>query len=204
MARARKAITPSEAYNMTFQRRLRELLDREGETQQKLAEAVGVSRQAIGQWKDGNTLPDVNSLTKIADYFKVTSDSLLYEDRSESLNIDVQRIHEVTGLSDNAIDAITFIKENFPENMPTVNTMLTGMNFINLIVSIKKFAIKDNARLWFVETTDGSQYSEAIDDKEAEAFKLFRLNDTFKSYMDDVIKEVKEGTENGKHSGTQK
>lgn len=65
------------SYNSPFAVRLRLLLAETNTTQPMIAEAIGVSRQAIGQWKDGNTLPDIVSLAKIADYFNVSSDYLL-------------------------------------------------------------------------------------------------------------------------------
>lgn len=64
-------------YDMPFPTRLRELLNRPGETQGKLAEAIGVQRQSIGQWKDGITSPDINAFNKIADYYNVSADYLL-------------------------------------------------------------------------------------------------------------------------------
>lgn len=67
----------SSRYDMPFPTRLRELLNRPGETQGKLAEAIGVQRQSIGQWKDGITSPDINALDKIADYYNVSTEYLL-------------------------------------------------------------------------------------------------------------------------------
>ena len=66
-----------EGYYATFPTRLRLFLDRKGETQQKLADAIKVHRQSIGQWKDGATAPDIYSLKKIAGYYNVSTDYLL-------------------------------------------------------------------------------------------------------------------------------
>lgn len=92
-------------YNSPFAARLRDLLTKTKTTQPMLAEAIGVSRQAIGQWKDGNTLPDIVSLGKIADYFNVSADYLL--GRTDVINADpdkrIQIACEYTGLSENSI-----------------------------------------------------------------------------------------------------
>lgn len=73
-----------------------------------LAEAIGVSRQAIGQWKDGNTLPDIMALSKIADYFNVSADYLL--GRTEIANTDpdkqINAACEYTGLSENTVNVL--------------------------------------------------------------------------------------------------
>jgi len=77
MGRTEKSLRGKEAYNSCFPTRLRILLDRMDETQGKLADAIGVKRQSIGQWKDGTTTPDVISLRKIAEYYDVSADYLI-------------------------------------------------------------------------------------------------------------------------------
>jgi len=106
MARAKKTITSNEARNLPFPTRLRELLETSGETQEKLANAIGAKRQSIGQWKDGITTPDINALNKIADYYKVSTDYLLGRIEVKSPETTNMAIHEKTGLSDEAIDIL--------------------------------------------------------------------------------------------------
>lgn len=45
-------------------------------TQQQLADAVGVSFQAVSKWENGGSLPDVVMLPQIADFFEVSIDDL--------------------------------------------------------------------------------------------------------------------------------
>jgi transcriptional regulator with XRE-family HTH domain len=90
MARKEKPFNSKEAYNLPFPKKLRQLLEERkpyGVTQWKLAEAIGVNRQSISQWANGSTFPDVNALTKIADYFHVSTDYLLGRAKSEQLNV---------------------------------------------------------------------------------------------------------------------
>ncbi len=118
MAKVKKSINSGVAYYMPFPTRLRELLDTPGETQGKLADAVGVNRQSIGQWKDGITSPDINALNKIADYYNVSSDYLLGRTDVKFPDIEMQAIHEITGLPENAIKnicAITSMMYNYKE-----------------------------------------------------------------------------------------
>lgn len=63
--------------NSPFASRLRNILEQRSITQSALAEAIGVSRQSIGQWKDGKTVPDILDLRKIAIFFGVSTDYLL-------------------------------------------------------------------------------------------------------------------------------
>ena len=46
-------------------------------TQDKLAEHLGVTPQAVSRWESGVCYPDMNALPFIADYFSVTMDELL-------------------------------------------------------------------------------------------------------------------------------
>jgi transcriptional regulator with XRE-family HTH domain len=45
-------------------------------TQQQLADAVGVSFQAVSKWETGISAPDIGTLPEIADFFDVTIDDL--------------------------------------------------------------------------------------------------------------------------------
>lgn len=45
--------------------------------QKELADAIGVSRQAITMWETGQRIPETLTLEKIADFFGVTTDYLL-------------------------------------------------------------------------------------------------------------------------------
>ncbi|MCR5262746.1 MAG: helix-turn-helix domain-containing protein [Clostridiales bacterium] len=45
-------------------------------TQEKLAQAIGISTQAVSKWENGTTMPDITLLPLIADQFGVTIDEL--------------------------------------------------------------------------------------------------------------------------------
>ena len=45
-------------------------------TQEDIAEAVGVSRQAIAKWESGETMPDLGKCKLLADLFDVSLDDL--------------------------------------------------------------------------------------------------------------------------------
>ncbi len=46
-------------------------------SQQKLAEAIGVSQKAIDYWERGINEPKANYITRLADFFEVSADFLL-------------------------------------------------------------------------------------------------------------------------------
>ena len=55
-----------EAGEMTFSEKLITLRGGRGWSQEKLAQELGVTRQAVGRWERGSGLPDANSLMAIA------------------------------------------------------------------------------------------------------------------------------------------
>ena len=49
-----------------------------GMNQEQLAEQLHVTRQAVSNWENGKTQPDIETLTQIADYFAVSIEYLIY------------------------------------------------------------------------------------------------------------------------------
>lgn len=62
---------------------IREHRQKAGLTQAQLAEAVFATRQTVGNWERGATLPDIQSLQLLAGVFGVTVDELLGGDAAE-------------------------------------------------------------------------------------------------------------------------
>ncbi len=48
-----------------------------GMSQEELADQIGVSRQAISKWESGQSLPEIEKIILLSDYFGVTTDYLL-------------------------------------------------------------------------------------------------------------------------------
>ena len=49
-------------------------------TQEKLADWMGVSRQTVSKWENGEVIPDVDKLLELSNLFSCTLDALLKED----------------------------------------------------------------------------------------------------------------------------
>lgn len=60
-----------------FIARLIELRDNMGISKAELAEKVGISKQAIGQFENGKTMPSIHTFIALADFFGVSLDYLL-------------------------------------------------------------------------------------------------------------------------------
>ena len=62
---------------MTFSKRLKELRNEDGITQQTLANAIGTTSDCIGFWENGRSEPSISEIIALAKYFGVTTDYLL-------------------------------------------------------------------------------------------------------------------------------
>ena len=49
-----------------------------GITQEELAEKINVTRQAVSNWENGKTQPDIDTLTQLAGFFDVSIERIIY------------------------------------------------------------------------------------------------------------------------------
>lgn len=66
--------------------RLKDLRTSRGVSQVKLAMDLNVNQNSISRYESGLREPDYNTLIKIADYFNVSIDYLLYRTENSKLN----------------------------------------------------------------------------------------------------------------------
>ncbi len=64
--------------NINLAKNIVDLRKKKEITQEQLATAVNVSPQAVSKWETGTSLPDIQTLPLIADYFAVSIDYLFY------------------------------------------------------------------------------------------------------------------------------
>lgn len=78
-----------------FEEIVRQLRLERGLTQVQLAKKLFVTKQSVSNWENGNIVPSVELLMKIARFFSVSTDYLL--------GLDNRRYLEITGLTDEQI-----------------------------------------------------------------------------------------------------
>lgn len=78
--------------------------------QEDLAEALGVARETVGQWERGETPPSLSYLLKICDLYHVDLDYIT--GRLDCQTHDLQYVHDLTGLSEDAIKKLIQFKYN--------------------------------------------------------------------------------------------
>ncbi len=67
---------------MTLEEQIKHYRKQAGLSQEKMAEKIGVSRQAITKWENGTGIPDITNLMAIADLFQISVDELLSIDKN--------------------------------------------------------------------------------------------------------------------------
>jgi len=78
---------------MKFQDKLQALRKQRNISQEKLADVLGISRQAVAKWEVGQSYPDMNNLLSLSDYFKVSIDKLVKDNSDENC------LYEISGQS---------------------------------------------------------------------------------------------------------
>lgn len=68
--------------------KIRELRRRDGRTQEALAEALGVTAQAVSRWESNGGYPDMEMIPSIANYFHISIDELFGYNNERSKKID--------------------------------------------------------------------------------------------------------------------
>lgn len=105
--------------------RIRHFRRRDGRTQEALAEALGVTSQAVSRWESGGSFPDMNLIPSLANYFDITIDELFgyTNDRAKKIDMLVSTISDMrwrnNGVDNNITECITFARNalvEFPGN----------------------------------------------------------------------------------------
>lgn len=87
--------------------RIRQLRSERGINQKELGDAVGVSKQSVSNWENGNIMPSVDLLIRLADVFGVSTDYLLGRTEKRTINVE--------GLTDLQITHLQLIADDLRE-----------------------------------------------------------------------------------------
>lgn len=90
--------------------RIKQLRTSLGLNQIEFGEKLTVTKQSVSNWENGNIMPSVDMLVKIATTFSVSTDYLL--------GLDGKRTLDVAGLTDNQIAYIQSLIRDLQKNNP--------------------------------------------------------------------------------------
>jgi len=89
-----------------FGERLLKLREERNETQQQLADAIGITRQSLSRYETNDRTPNIDLVYNIAKHYNVSADYLLGLSEIQSSDKKIETACEVTGLSEKAINEI--------------------------------------------------------------------------------------------------
>lgn len=155
---------------MLIGEQIRALRSQKKITQEILAAEMGVTVGAVSKWESGTTLPDVQMLCSLADYFEVTTDKLLgraYKgsfavcDDAEFIRETIKGIMEKEGYTcAGLVGSGTQLREIFGTTPPDIlflDIHLGEENGLELLRELKENTVIPES-LWSRQTTPKRQY----------------------------------------------
>ena len=115
---------------MTIGETIRRLRREQGVTQEKLAEYLGITYQAVSKWENGAGLPDISLILPLANFFGVSPD-VLFGWTAESEREDVKRYRERSEelMKNGAVDKELRLWREAAEKYPKNYTCLERLMF---------------------------------------------------------------------------
>lgn len=123
-----------------FALRLESLIKENGYINETVAKGVEVTRQAVGNWVNGESLPDILTTVKLANFFDVSTDYLAGLTEIKSADPNIQSVCKFMGLSEKAI--IKLIGSPWPNEMRLCDEMIAVINSLIESDFIDKLATK--------------------------------------------------------------
>lgn len=181
-------------YNDTFPTRLRNLINESKDiTQDKVAEIVGVTRQTVGNWCNGDSSPDAAALCKIADIFDVSIDWLMRENAPQKMDVEVSSICKYTGLNAIAIERL-HEAANISDRLTacflneTISKLISSKSIDSFCLSVENYflAVKDTENT-FDSVLDGSlSRQNAIKSEHDARYAQFDVTENIKSFLNET------------------
>ncbi len=72
----------------TLSENIKELRLQNGLNQVKFAKKIHITKQCASNWENGNVMPSIDMLVKVADFFKVSTDYLLGRSNQDVLSLE--------------------------------------------------------------------------------------------------------------------
>ena len=144
-------------------------------TQQQLADSFGYSLKTVQNWEQGLVTPDLEDVIKLADLLSCDIDALT--GRIDCPTHELQFIHDVTGLSVDAINKLTTVKDSAAPRL--LSGIITDRRFMMLISEIYKLttpATGEFTKAVIAHIVNDAPYVDSPDDvRAARQFSMTRI-----------------------------
>ncbi len=110
--------------------KIRELRRRDGRTQETLADAIGVTSQAVSRWEANGGYPDLEIVPAIANYFHITIDELFgYNgEREEKIKAILEKAEAMINAQGNMEPCVALLREA-AEEFPSESKIMLNLGF---------------------------------------------------------------------------
>ena len=136
-------------YRIEFSKRLIQLREQRGITQQELADKLKITRQSLSLYEKAERTINIELLARIADFFNVSTDYLMGRTDTATMNEDIQTACKITGLSEEAINKFAKIlndNEKY-EYTITIDDIIGDYHFPELLYYINKYSKQELLQL---------------------------------------------------------
>lgn len=126
---SRSAVTANAEKYPKFAKRLSELMEANAENDEALGKAVGVSQQAINQYRKKIAFPKTETLLTLAEHFGCSLNYLVGLSDVFSPDTRLEYICEYTGLSPASLHLLHGLKEDQPREFKALDRLLSDPDF---------------------------------------------------------------------------
>ncbi|MBR6557990.1 MAG: helix-turn-helix transcriptional regulator [Clostridia bacterium] len=139
--------------NIKIGEKIRQLRQRDGRKQEDLANALGVSCQAVSRWEANGGYPDMELIPTIANYFNVSIDELFgySKDREEKLRSILEKADSFLNWQGDMTECVEMLR-HAAEEFPSEPRILIKLGYALSIHGWRKYGAKSY-------TVDGSDYA---------------------------------------------
>jgi transcriptional regulator with XRE-family HTH domain len=153
---------------MTLGEKIQACRKLKGLSQEEVASALGISRQALSKWECNTSTPDTDKIVALSNYFNITTDYLLkdgYTDESVPLNEDKKQSGNIPISISTAIvtigliialamanDGSKFLYWRFTSAALGIGIQIVGLCVFEVLYFSKHFQIKDQYLFWGINT----------------------------------------------------
>ncbi len=175
----------SKFYYDILNSRIRKLLKDNNISNKEFAKKLNVSAEAVRLWTGGYARPDISKIVEISNIFNVSTDFLLIDRGSSSLDYNEQMTSKKFSLSDNAMKKLALLTNNGA--VPTNDLQL---KLINYIIENDTFLLELSVNLLdFYNASDNKLCTDTETIKNYNASR-YALNSLFERFIDDSYKNL--------------
>lgn len=190
----------------TFANRILELRNDADITRQELADKLGITRSSLEFYEKAKRTPDIEMITKIAQFFNVSVDYLFGLVDIPVQDESIKMVARYTGLNNDALNMLHLCSlEQSKDFVGTISKVVSAIDFLSLTTYIERAGVALNNRVEAMknaikfmkehnaigDSTVTSGVQESIDDYELQLFRATQstIRITNQAYREE-IKEI--------------